>query len=41
LLDEAGFNLLREMDVSGLVTYFVAERPATGEMQQLMLDLGV
>lgn len=41
LLGEAGFNLLRETDVQGLVTYFVAERPATGEMQQLTLDLGV
>lgn len=41
LLSETGFNVLRETDVQGLVTYFVAERPATGEMQQLMLDLGV
>jgi SAM-dependent methyltransferase len=36
-----GFNLLREHDVDGLVTYFVVERPAVGEMQQLSLDLGV
>jgi SAM-dependent methyltransferase len=36
-----GFNLLREHDVDGLVTYFVVERPAVGEMQQLALDLGV
>jgi SAM-dependent methyltransferase len=41
LLGEAGFNVLRETDVRGLATYFVAERPATGEMQQLMLDLGI
>lgn len=41
LLGEAGFNLVREKEVHDLVTYFVAERPASGEMQQLMLDLGV
>jgi len=41
LLSEVGFNLVREMEVQDLVVYFVAERPATGEMQQLMLDLGV
>lgn len=41
LFREAGFNLLREHDVDGLVHYFVLERPAVGEMQQLALDLGV
>lgn len=41
LFRAAGFNLLREQDVDGLVHYFVLERPAVGEMQQLALDLGV
>jgi SAM-dependent methyltransferase len=41
LLVESGFNVLREKEVQGLVTYFLAERPAVGEMQQLALDLGV
>jgi SAM-dependent methyltransferase len=41
LFRDAGFNLLREQDVDGLVHYFVLERPAVGEMQQLALDLGV
>jgi SAM-dependent methyltransferase len=41
LFRDAGFNLLREQAVEGLVHYFVLERPAVGEMQQLALDLGV
>ncbi|MDT8306262.1 MAG: class I SAM-dependent methyltransferase [Anaerolineae bacterium] len=41
LFDLCGFNVVREQDVDGLVHYFVVERPAVGEMQQLTLDLGV
>lgn len=41
LFDVCGFNVVREHDVDGLVHYFVLERPAVGEMQQLTLDLGV
>lgn len=41
LFNSCGLHVVREHDVDGLVHYFVLERPAVGEMQQLTLDLGV
>jgi SAM-dependent methyltransferase len=41
LFNSCGLHVIREYDVDGLVHYFVLERPAVGEMQQLALDLGV